>query len=123
MHLRAILLGLLLLTACSSGAAPAPTPPPAPPPALPASQPCAADADCRLFDYTGCSCGVALVTETVPPNMTPCFAPPCMDREAFCDVSAHRCAIRPTTPPVPSTPASTEPTEVVAPPTGMEPRS
>jgi hypothetical protein len=104
MNVRALILGLVL-TACSSGVAPAPTPTPTPV-ATPPSAPCATHADCRLYDGPACSCHVALTTASVPPSMTPCFAPPCMEREAYCDDATHQCAIRALAPPPSSVPPS-----------------
>lgn len=101
-------MGIALVLAwlgCSGAAPPTPAPEPPPPasapPAQPATSPCATDADCRLFDGPACSCHVALTSETVTPSQTPCFAPPCMNREAFCDAATHACAIREAAPPPP----------------------
>lgn len=106
-----------LLAACGT---PPPSAPPssAPSPPPPASAPCATDADCRLYDGPACSCWVALTSASVTPSMTPCFAPPCMNREAYCDVARSTCAIRAAT--VPPPPSSAPPaSELPADPPGL----
>ena len=91
-----IVLGMI---GCADPAPVIPPPPPITPtvtplPAAPTS-PCTSDADCRLETIDGCGCIAVLSSSPPGPGCShPCFADPCMDRAAVCNV-ASACYARP----------------------------
>ncbi|MFO0681060.1 MAG: hypothetical protein U0234_03365 [Sandaracinus sp.] len=112
----------LWLAACGHPAAtPSHEPPPSlPPPAVPSppftappTGPCATDAECRAQDAPACGCIPALASAPAVPTYVPCFAPPCWNHEAYCDVATHTCALRTAAPPptgaAPASPATPDP--------------
>lgn len=101
--LAAIAPFVLLLAACGGQTQSAPSDPPPPTPTSgfvpPPTGACASDADCRMQDAPACGCVPALASSPAIPSPTPCFAPPCLNREPFCDAATHSCALRTAAPP------------------------
>ena len=66
---------------------------------MPIGPKCLSDADCFLFsDYcTGCDCRALRTTDPAPICDGPgvrCFADPCMDHTAVCDLPSGKCVLQ-----------------------------